>query len=233
MIRFAALACVVLFAPASADAKCARTGLVPTVISPAAAALEEDGGVVVAAVSEMSRTDPDPGDAAVQTGWRFRSGKQLLAPRIDVIAPGLAVYRVKGVDALELEDAKHAALFTGTVSKTPRPPFAAPKLLTVTYSISGRRRNRAVTIDLADPPPAGAVAIVIADAKGKPRSFGRIDGTGHVQVGFRDGSCTTVPNGTVPSEPGDKITVFFVDASGRSSAPSKVTTVGGIHVRLP
>jgi len=82
-----------------------------------------------------------------------------------------------------------------------------------------------VTLD--GPPPAGVVALVLADAKGKPRSFGLVaDAATEIQV-YAHGRCGVVPNGTVESSIGDKVTLFWVDASGRKSPASKAMTITG------
>ncbi|MBA3499454.1 MAG: hypothetical protein H0T65_03720, partial [Deltaproteobacteria bacterium] len=48
---------------------------------------------------------------------------------------------------------------------------------------------------------------------------------GSVFYPYLQRDCLTLPNGTVPSKKGDKVTLFWVDAHGRKSAFTKPMTI--------
>lgn len=233
MIRLASLAAlaalVVQLTPA--EAKCAMSHLRPEVVSKGAVAA--DGGIVVA--TEQARYDePEEGDAT-ETKWQLEVGGKTSAPKIDVIAPGLAIYRLPaGARSAKLVDAKskvRAAVTGGAKLDT----LPAPRIKSVRHEKNLGRRSSAFTrVVLDSGSPAGAVALVIADPKGKPMSFGLLDAKaepGSEVTVFSHSRCGVVPNGTIEPNLGDKVTVFWVDSAGRVSPPSKVAVVGGTKPR--
>jgi hypothetical protein len=68
---------------------------------------------------------------------------------------------------------------------------------------------------------------VIADAKGKARSWRRVKAGEASVLGYSLTRCRVLANGTVESKPGDKITAFWVDASGRPSKHSRPIAIAG------
>ncbi len=197
-------------------------GLTAKVVN-ADTAISQDGGILVAA-SREAQGPLDKGDVAVHLDWRFRGATGLVKPTIEMIAPGLAVYRLPATGPIVLEDAKHSvvAKATGVAAAKERP--AAPRVTSIRYTNLLHRRSRTmVTVTLDAAPPAGTVALVLADGKGVPRSWGFVTGA-KVDV-YSSGDCVALPNGTLPSTSGDKVSVFFVDDAGRKSDASKVTTI--------
>ena len=202
-----AVACL-LATPALAAADCAMLGLVPKVLNDGST-ITADGGFVVAAVSE-DRGPIAKGDVAADTGWLLGKKQK---PAVIKLAPGLAVYQTGGVATELLDGTKPVARLAG-VAKRDR--LEAPKVTTILYEHRrGRRMVSRVIVQLETVPP-GAVALVLADDKGKPRSFGLVKGT--TVDAFLSRDCLVLPNGTVPSETGDSVKLAFVDDAGRLSA---------------
>ena len=220
MLRFAAVAALVVFAPSFAAADCALMGLAPKVLTVDGTAIPQTGGILVAAVP-LDGGALDPGDAAIPKDWRFRGVKT--KPTTVSLAPGLAVYRLPATDAVELEDAKGVvAKVKGTTDKRERP--APPKVVSVKYQTRmGRRSMTTVDVVLDGAPPAGVVAMILADAKGTPRSWGLVTGT--TVAAFMSRDCLSLPNGTVGSKKGDRVVVYFVDDTGQKSDASKPLTI--------
>lgn len=217
---------VCALAPA-AEAKCAVMGLKPSVLTPTGATVAPDGGLVVGAI-DADDDALDAGDPATQPGWRLRLGSRVASPTLVPLAPGLVLYKLP-VDAkdAQLIDDKRATI--GSVTVGAQPTLGAPKIKRISHeSQLGRRPFARVTVELAGPAPDGAIAIVLADAKGKPRSWGTIATKGKSKLrGYDRSRCRVLPNETVESKPGERITVFWIDASGRKSPLSAVTVVGG------
>ena len=216
------LALLVLLLPAHASADCGLMGLVPKVLTADDAALAPDGGIVVGAVSE-DRGPMENGDIAIQKAWTFAVPAGTITPAIESIAPGLAVYKTSAA-AFELKSDQGDVLAKATRTDAKRAKLAAPKVKTLKYDAPFSKRNIVrieVTVDGGA--PAGAIALVLADAKGTPKSWGPADGAVFYPYSHRD--CLTLPNGTTPSKKGDKVTLFWVDADGRKSAFTKPMTI--------
>lgn len=219
----------------SADADCALIGLEAKVITKPDVEVWPDGGVVVMAAPKMGGK-LEKGDAAINKSWRFKGSDA--EPTFVSIAPGLAVIRPPR-DAAgraiggELVDGK-TSLFSVKLASKKLGPLAPPAVKKITHQQQVNRRTSArVTVELASVPPK-AVALVLLDAKGTPRSFGTInvaDPLGGVAPpantvwAYANHECRALPNGTVPSNPGDVVTVMFVDETGRVSPPSKPFTI--------
>lgn len=210
-----AFACV-LPAPAAAD--CAMMGLAPQVLTAPDAALATDGGVVVASMS-VERGHLADGDVAIQPAWRFVAASGTLRPAIQSLAPGLAVYRTTTAEPVELRDGAGGVRIEVTRAGE-QPRLAAPKVKTLRYDAPISRRSvQRVEVTLDGEPPPGALALVLADAKGRPRSWGTVAGT--VLYPYNQRACDAMPNGTIPSRTGDRVTLFWVDAHGRKSASTR------------
>ena len=217
------LVLVALAVPTQAAADCALLGLVPKVLSAPDVALAADGGIVVGAVSE-DRGPVDDGDAAVQPAWTFVVPMGTITPAIESLAPGLAVYKTSA-DAFELRSGDGATLAKATRSDgDKRPKLAVPKVTSIKYDAPMSRRSIVrVEVKVEGGAPPGAIALVLADAKGKARSWG--PATGGMFYPYLQRDCLTLPNGTVPSRKGERVTLFWVDASGRKSAFTKPMTI--------
>ena len=217
-----ALLALLVVIPASANADCGMMGLLPKVLSAPDVALAADGGIVVGAVSE-DRGPLEDGDIAVQKTWKFTVPRGTITPSIDSLAPGLAVYKTSA-DAFTLENDKGDVLAKATRTDDKRAKLAAPKVKTIKYDAPMSKRSIVrieVTVDGGA--PAGAIALVLADAKGKPKSWGPVSGAVFYPYLQRD--CLTLPNGTLPSKKGDQVTLFWVDESGRKSTFTKPMTI--------
>ncbi|HEV7554782.1 MAG TPA: hypothetical protein VGO00_04955, partial [Kofleriaceae bacterium] len=164
--------------PRGAAADCAFSGLAAKVITPANTIVPGDGGIVVAAVVDH-KGSLAPGDEAVHPGWRLRVGPDLLKPPIEVIAPGLAIYRVAVANAfkVELETDKHEVVGTVRPARGSGDPLAAPQVKRAWFEPNKSRHGaERVGVELDGAVPAGAIALVVADAKGTPRSWTLVDG---------------------------------------------------------
>ena len=229
MVMRPALAILVcaLATPHAADAKCAMWGLAPDVLTPSNTAITADGGIVVGALDHEDGS-VDPGDTASQAGWRLRIGSRVANPTLVPIAPGLVLYKLPA-DAKEalLIDDKRATVGKVTVgAKTPA--LAAPKIKKIKYGAnSGRRPSARITVEFVGTAPDGAIALVLADAKGKPRSWGRVSGGATTALAFDRGRCRVLANGTIESKPGERVTAFWVDSSGRKSPASGAMAITG------
>ena len=196
-------------------------GLVPKVLSAPDLALPENGGIVVGAVAE-DRGPLESGDIAIQKDWKFVVPRGTIEPAIDSLAPGLAVYKTSA-DTVELQNAKGETLAKATRAGK-RDKLAAPKVKTLKYDAPLSRRSIVrIEVTLDGPAPAGAIALVLADAAGKPKSWGPVAGA--VLYPYLQRDCLTLPNGTEPSKKGDKVTLFWVDEAGRKSAYTKPMTI--------
>lgn len=212
-MKLAALVVASLVALAPyADAKCAMQHLAAEVLPDAPA-----GAIVLvdSAPYDSAKTDD------VST-WKLRVGGKDLAPVIEVIAPGLSVYRLPaGATAGELVDGTTTlAKITAQTSK----PLPAPKVKAVRHAKDERTARTSVA--LVGDAPADAVAIVITDAKGKPLSWGRVNVYGAGIEPYYHGRCAVLPNGTIEPTIGASVRLFWVDKYGRASAKSAAIKVG-------
>jgi hypothetical protein len=230
MVRFASaftavLALVTLAGSATpAVAKCAMSHLRPKVIT--SVAIPAGGGIVVA-TEQVSYDVEDQGDA-VQPTWRLEIDGKRTAPKIDTLAPGLAVYRLPAsATKATLIDGK-TVIGSVTTTTAPRAALAAPRVKSIRHDKTvGRRSSAYTTVKLDAAPPPGMVALVLADAKGTPRSYGLVEDTATEVRVYAHSRCGVVPNNTVESAAGDRVTLFWVDQAGRTSPASKVVTITG------
>ena len=220
MLKTAAvLTALLALAPQIADAKCAPMNQVPKVLAKDVTA--PIGGGVLVATDQVPYSVEDRGEA-LQPEWSFSNGSTRTKGATVQLAPGLVVYRGKGA----LTDGKETfARLTNTAAKPTALP--TPKLVKVTHTATrGRRPHAETVIELAAPPPQEVVAIVLADAAGKPRSYGLVE-AGQPLTVYEHGRCGVLPNNTVESKLGDTVTVFFVDKYGFKSAVSNKVKVRG------
>jgi hypothetical protein len=192
-----------------ADAKCAQQFLSPMVLSDA-----PNGAIVMLRSSQHRGTREDI------VKWTLRVDGKDVAPVIEVLAPGLSVYRLpKGVAAGELTDGT-TTLAKITASATTK-PLPAPKLKAVHHagSDNGRSRSARTTVSIIGDTPADAIAIVITDAKGKALSYGHLTYGAGLDP-YYHGRCGVLPNGTVEPTVGQMVRIFWVDKYGQASAKS-------------
>ncbi len=207
--------------------------LMTQVIPKADTAIPSDGGILVAATVSGSYDPANGGKGSaevVQPKWRLRSGKTAVAPKIDVLAPGLAVYRIRAESQtapITLEDDSGKVVASVTASKSKLAAYPAPKIKKLEYIATlSRRSSQRIEATLEVEPAKMTYAIVIADAKGKPTSWG-MTGTGLTQFPYMHSDCGSLPNGTSIPKPGDIVTLFYVDSTGRRSGASKPMKLGG------
>lgn len=147
------------------------------------------------------------------------------------LAPGLAVYRLPkpptAAGPIELVDQAGAVRATAQLDLTRRAALPAPSVRKVTFSQSrkGRSTLTQVSVTLGRAPPPGALALVLTDAAGVARSWGKPTGGLVVHV-LDQGRCQALPHATVETAAREKVRLFWVDALGRRSPASRTFTVG-------
>lgn len=189
------------------------------------AKVPEGGGLLVTMVYE---TGPNPTykyTDITQPRWRFRAGKTEHVPIIETLAPGLAIYRLpKGVTAAELVDGK-TVLGKISVTKDPAKELAAPKIKALRQESTASRKGSRIYMwaDLAEKPPADAVALVVADDK-VARTFGlaNVNEKNSLLV-YAHEPCGMDAKDTVMSANGDKLKLYWIDRAGRASPATKAT----------
>lgn len=224
MVRFAALVSVLILASPTADAKCAMQHLAPKVLTDGPIAT--GGGFVVAEVDGAD--DARDSVSAAQPTWTLAAGGTKAAPKLVTLAPGLVVYRVEKAGETSLVDGT-TVLATATAGAPAGRTLPAPKVNAIRHEKTlGRRASAFTRVTLAEPPPDGALALVLTDANGKARSFGLVDEDDlSVITVYAHSRCGVVPNKTVESSAGQRVKLFWVDRSGRSSPTSKLVTIAG------
>lgn len=227
MYRFVLVAAALALAPKAAAGDCASMPLQAQIVTKAGAELPSDGGILVATTwtnGPLTAKNEDP----VHPGWRLR-GKKLVAPTIDLLAPGLAVYRVTfdGQAAMELEDDEHKVVATVTASKAKAAAIGAPKLKSFVFAATmSRHSSQVATATLTADPPVGASALVVVNAKGQATSWSSVV-AGRVQTPYAHHDCAMLPNGSSAPVVGETVTMFWVMTDGRRSEPSKAIKVTG------
>jgi hypothetical protein len=192
------------------------------VATPAQTQIPKDGGIVVAA--EKFFDDGRTPATDVTKRWKLKGA----AAKVDVLAPGLVVYRSADAKAFELVDAKQKPIAKFARTATEPPKLEAPKVkaIVATKVSQGRKQTTEVEVTLDGAVPPGAVAIVAVSAAGKPMSFGLVDPKSKLHV-FAQRRCEILPDGTVEPKYQDTVTVFWVDAIGRKSPASKPIKLDG------
>lgn len=219
-------ASAVAFAPA-ASAKCAMAHLKYQTVT--AAPIGPGGGILVATVEAPYDDRSADADADNRPAWSIEADGKVAAATYEALAPGLFVYALPaGATSAKLYDGKLVRASV-TTTKDKAATLPAPKLVKANLDKAlGRRPYAITTVTLDAKPPAGAVALVLADSKGTARSFGLVEtGATNEIVVYRHTRCGVVPNDTVEAARGDKVLVFWVDGGGRRSASSNVVSVGG------
>jgi hypothetical protein len=194
-------------------------------------AVIEDGGGVIVGIGYTGEKSSGGSEVVTQPGWRFRDGGKLVAPTIDKIAPGLAVYRLPAskTQTYVLENDKHIAIVAVRRSKDRDAavlPAPMPTGAEHATFVSPRDRSESVTLHLIAPAPRGALALVVYGPDGAPRSFGPVADNAKDVVVYRSrGRCELAVPGEVATHAGERITVAWLDASGRLSATSRAIEI--------
>jgi hypothetical protein len=222
-----ALIAVVSFGlvPAAAAEPCPMFGLESKVLKEDAT-VSQEGGVVVGEVPAMmgdKKPSPD------RTGWKLRVKGKASAATPAVLAPGLVVYRPPATTApYEVLDAAGKRAGKAKVMTKEAELLVAPAVKSI---ISGESRGRHpsvfVTVELSAAPPKDAIALVVGPAKGPAHAWGRaFPESPSISVYSTQGGCISMfPNGTVISQPGDRLVAFWVDTYGRRSRVSPMVIV--------
>ncbi len=202
-----------LAAPARAEF-CGFVGLDAQVVSSPDRVIPGDGGILVAAMRGHGHSDKDVAD---QPTWRFQSGGTSTEPRRTTLAPGLVVYHARQDGTVSLVERDGTVRASAFFTRRPRARLAAP---VVSWVVRAPDRVD-VLLGLAKNPPVDAIAIVVVGKDGKARSWDFLDPESTIQRVYKQRGCELAPPGTLPSNAGDEVTFFYVDADGRASAPSK------------
>ncbi len=213
-MKLALLASITLLASnaSTAEADCALSGLVAKPVTTTSKSIPKDGGIVIAAVSDPSGK-LDPGDAALKHTFKLDGGTTV------TLAPGLAVIRV--TKSGNLLDDKGKTVLAVTMLGKPLLPLPPPEVTLVEHDARHGRRGAESVYVTIDNLSSAMLAVVIADSKGVPRSWGLVNGQPTRVVAYSQHDCMALPNGTQPSKLGDSVTVRYVDSYGRLSPPSK------------
>jgi hypothetical protein len=81
-----------------------------------------------------------------------------------------------------------------------------------------------VSVELDGDVPAGALALVMTDGKGVPKSWTIARG-GTTLTPYSSPDCVALPNGTRPSKAGDQVALFWLGADGRVSPATKPVAI--------
>jgi hypothetical protein len=201
------IACSVALAPTARAEFCGAMGLDAHVLSESGVVLPGGGGIIVAAMTGRMHAD---NDVANQPTWRFQTGGVASEPIRTTLAPGLVVYRARQDGTLVLVDTEGKTRATTFVTRRARARLAAP---VIKWTVRSPDRVD-VNLELSSLPPEDAIAIVLVGKDGRARSWDVLDPESTMQRAYKQ-------RGTMPSNAGDEVTFFFVDAYGRTSPSSK------------
>lgn len=227
MARLAAAVIVLttLIPTSLAHALCVQPTVQPHVVT--ADVTTSDGGVVIGTKigygGDGNTTEPEAQSWALKT----KTGTVTVKPI--ALAPGLFVVKLPDkVDGGELLDGTTVVAKLARAAK-PVPKLAAPAPRQIHHASTSNMRGsseRTTAVFAEGAVPAGAIALIVVDAKTKtPRSYGLVQaGTVEVAV-YARGRCSALPNGTNPTIAGDKVILRWVDHTGAVSADSKTFTV--------
>ncbi|CAN5698369.1 hypothetical protein BH11MYX2_BH11MYX2_21790 [soil metagenome] len=208
--------------PMHASADCGSiNGLTPTVLTPDKAPLVGGGGILIADLpAAMTAPGKAPPPAPV---WSLRDG----TTKNSTIAPGLTVRVPTGKaksSPFELVDATQRHVVTVYGTEDLGGPVPVPNVSSVvTMGATSYRTSGEISLK-APGVPAGIAAIVLANADGTPREFMRVQ-KGDTKADPIHGHCQQDPDGTLTTQVGDSVTLFYVDDHGRVSKPTKAFKV--------
>jgi hypothetical protein len=223
-----ALACVMslgLVRGAAAE-PCPMFGLESKVLKEDAT-VSREGGVVVGELPAMLGGDKKP--SPDRSKWTLRVKGKASSATPAVLAPGLVVYRPPATTApFEVLDALGKRVGKAKVMTKEAELLPAPGVKAI---VSGESRSRHpsvfVTVELSAAPPKEAIALVVGPAKGPAHAWGAaFPEASSLTVYSTQGGCISMfPDGTVISQPGDRLVAFWVDAYGRRSRVSPMVVV--------
>jgi hypothetical protein len=211
---------------------CAIAPLVPSVLAVNGTLVPPDGGVLVGLLDLNGWDQPSQPDLA-KTKWRFVDGTKEVEPVIRMLAPGLAVYAHN--TATKLIDAKRTLVTVRRVDAKPLLP--APSVKSIVYvrntpPPSPRSfHSTQVTASLTGPRPDGAVAMIVFTSGKVPTPMSWVSAfsyegpTGELEIYRTPGRCHTQIPGFSETPPGSRVTLAWVDASGRVGLSSKEVVV--------
>lgn len=210
---------------------CDVPGLAPVVKTPSGATIDQLGGVVVMAMPWLGSSDArDP----VTQGWEFVEGKRRGKAKVTRLAPGLAVYAPVAPDQeLDLEDKPghgvvHVKFRFQDTDDVPIDPAPRPTRI-VQAKQTPMMRTVSVVATLAEPPPAGTIAVLVraAGGAGKPaRSWAEVTDPKATRIAiYTRERCEPGIPGTIGTKAGDRVELAWVDAEGHVSLWSPAITV--------
>ncbi len=222
-----ALVCVVslgLVGSAAAE-PCPMFGLESKVLAEDAT-VSKEGGVVVGEIPAMI-TDKKP--SPDRSAWKLKAKGKVSAATASVLAPGLVVYRPPATTtSFEVLDGAGKRVGKAKVMTKEAELLPAPAIKAITSGETRSvHRSVFVTVELSARPPKEAIALVVGPTKGPAHSWGRaFTDAPAITVYSTQGGCIDMfPNGTVISQPGDRLVAFWVDAYGRRSRVSPLVVV--------
>lgn len=223
------LAIVAAVAMPAIASPCPVTGLDARVMTPAGAVIEDGGGLIVSAVSGVGVYDPKR-DPLRPASWHLMGTDPRATATIETIAPGLVVYRLPaGTGAVSLLGGTRTLLTVRRSADRDASLLAAPMPTSIDWSRDLGFRDiheDRIVVHLIGAAPRGAVAMVAYGEDGTPRSWGEVQpNAADVVVFASPGRCQFLPEGVVESQPGQRISVAWLDASGRRSARSALVEV--------
>ena len=201
------------------------------------ATIDQGTGIVAAVRTEFGGGD-GPASLA-KLDWKFVANGKASAPKVTLLAPGLAVLApaMPAQGALVLQDGKATKLAGVTYAASlARLAIAAPTVKAIAFSRSSgpRSASEATTAVLATPPPTGTVAVLVykagAQQAGKPASaWANVNLPGDPKLTrvtlYAASRCSApVGSGEAPMKD-DKVVLVWVATTGTLSAPSAEVTV--------
>ncbi|MBK7074468.1 MAG: hypothetical protein IPH44_19440 [Myxococcales bacterium] len=223
--------------------KCARVLLAPQLITHAADPIPAGGGVLIG----FTETTDDSAetfaghDPAMNADWTLVVGKRKTRPRLEQLAPGLAVYRpgaLRGTRPTQvvLRDGKGAKV--GAFSASSRADAAslpAPSVKRVTSTAVAQDKGRwrgtvTTTVVEVDQIPDRAAALIAYRQDGNNTTaltWARVavGSSPAIEIYASPGKCGTEPEGLTAPAPGVTVVLAWVDQFGRRSPLSTPSVV--------
>lgn len=200
--------------------QCAGTHVERRLVTSPATTLPHDGGFVVGDFSAPGLGTRRKGPAV----WRAEVDGRSMKPGT-VLAPGLVVFRApspaRKLSIVEGTRVRGTARMTDGYGDT----LPAPKLVSVVDAPFPEDIGSTTTVNLSAPAPADAIAAILVDDKGRPRTWGPVQPGARSIIVYDDRLCASLPAGTIEPSVGDRVTLLWVDSAGRPSAASNAVAV--------
>jgi hypothetical protein len=228
----------VALAAAPAQAKCARVLLVPQVLTHPGDPIPKNGGILVGwdETTDGSAERYEGHDPAVNPDWIVMTGPRRQRPKIEVLAPGLAVYRARpvaggrGRSLVLREGGAKLGTWTAT-TKTAAKLATAPRaraITTTTTQSTGGRGPREITVTslaLDAPAPTSAAAVIayrVVAGQATPIAWARVapGRPDPIELYSSPGRCSSEPDGLIAPQPGEQVALAWVDSVGNLSPRS-------------